>query len=129
MELEFAVAGVPIPQGSMTSYGPGKMVHANEQLEPWRHAVGWTARKCRPGGWVQTGPFGVEVTFYFARPASMAKRVTFPAQKKNDIDKLGRAILDALAKIIFENDGQVVDLVLRKRFGMPHADIGVDHLL
>ncbi len=54
------------------------------------------------------------------RPVSTPKRVTPPAVKKPDLDKLARAILDALTHTVIADDSQVVELYAHKRL----AEIG-----
>lgn len=73
-----------------------------------------------------SGPVDVALTFYLTRPKNHygtgrnAERLkqsapSFPAVHP-DIDKLTRAVLDALTGICFEDDRQVVGLVVAKRY-------------
>jgi crossover junction endodeoxyribonuclease RusA len=127
--ISFEAAGVPITQGSMRSLGKGRpMIHENQtELEAWRHTIGWTARAARQPWWVMSGAKELTVVFYLPKPKSYPKRVTYPT-KKHDIDKLARAVLDALKGILYDDDGQVTDLTARKRFGEPRALITVESL-
>ena len=70
---------------------------------------------------------GVECRFYFQRPKSTKKSIMDKVTKP-DIDKLARAILDALTGIVFEDDSQVTTLVCWKGFGDPRVVIQVDVL-
>lgn len=119
------VAGVPVPQGSMRNSSHGTMIHSNPNLDKWRISVGWHAKAALPRSWSKAGAFGVEGTCYFARPKYLPKTEVLPIVHKNDIDKLARAILDAMSKIVYDDDGQVVDLNLRKRFGNPSVDLSI----
>jgi crossover junction endodeoxyribonuclease RusA len=74
---------------------------------------------------------GVRVTmaFYLPRPQSLPKRVSAHV-KAPDLDKLTRAVFDALTGVAFHDDAQVVDLVATKRYACagdpPHVDIRVE---
>lgn len=112
------VPGDAAPQGSKRHVGRGIMVESSKKLGPWRervalaaHGHGWT-----PG----TGPVCVRLEFIRPRPVSTPKSRTPPAVKKPDLDKLDRAILDALTGIAYADDSQVVDLHSTKRI----AEIG-----
>ena len=124
-EMSFRVPGLPITQGSMVSAGRG-MRHSNSDLLDWREKIGWIAIQARPTGWpsISNGEqaFGVELGFFLARPAYLPRRVLYPV-KKRDVDKLLRAVLDALSGVLWRDDGQVIDVVVRKRFAV---DPGVE---
>lgn len=127
----FVVLGNPAQQGSMKCVG-GKnrhqLVHDNaDKLEPWRKRVAEAAAR-----WVLEHadphqPIDVAITWSLARPATHwgtgrnADRVkpsapAYPATGL-DVDKLTRAILDALqASGVLHNDAQVIDPTPRKRY-------------
>ena len=66
----------------------------------------------------------VDIVFYMPKPASAPKKWV-PMVKRPDIDKLGRAVLDALTDVVFEDDSQVTDLLLHKRYiSEEHPDPG-----
>lgn len=70
-------------------------------------------------------PVDLTVTFYLPRPRSAPRRVLFPATKP-DLDKLTRAVGDALKGIAYTEDSRIVDLHIRKRFAIaspPRAEI------
>ena len=129
--IEFTVLGIPAPQGSKTFKGMrgGHAIMADDckALKPWRDSVIWAAReaklKANFAGWDEC-PVAVEIYFYLPRPKSTPKRVFYPIRKP-DVDKLERAILDALTiSGLIDDDARVVDLVAHKRFagGMQHQD-------
>lgn len=116
------VPGIPAPQGSKSfrgmRNGRGILVESSRAVGPWRervalaaHAHGWT-----PG----TGPVCVHLEFIRPRPASTPKSRTPAAVKKPDLDKLVRAILDALTGIAYADDSQVTEIYASKRL----AEIG-----
>jgi crossover junction endodeoxyribonuclease RusA len=71
----------------------------------------------------------VTLAFYLPRPQSLPKRVTAHV-KAPDLDKLTRAVFDALTGVVFHDDAQVVDLVATKRYACagdpPRVDIRVE---
>jgi crossover junction endodeoxyribonuclease RusA len=112
----FKVHGRPIPQGSMKGFimkgrGGGSYValtSANTKTEPWRQEVAAAAIKARVPH-VSLGPLRLTVVFALPRPISRPKKFQSP-DKRPDLDKLLRAILDALTGIAFRDDAQVCEI-------------------
>lgn len=94
------------------------MIESCKAVGPWRERVALAAHS--HGFEVLTGPVSVELEFIRTRPVSTPKSRTPPAVKKPDLDKLSRAILDALTGIAFGDDSQVTHLCATKRL----AEIG-----
>ena len=96
------VPGVPRTQGSMTSVGRGKMVHS-DALVAWRSLVrDELIRGARLSETMDAGMYlgPVAVRCIFVR-----------GDGKGDIDKLARAVLDALTESrVIADDVQVVTL-------------------
>lgn len=116
--IRFRVPGVPVSQGRMVSFGRGPLVHANEkQLKPWRNKVHTVAAAAMRGAEPLTGPVAVGVLFALPRPKTV-RRALPTGRLDGDIDKLLRAILDALTARddkglvtgVYVDDSQVVDL-------------------
>jgi crossover junction endodeoxyribonuclease RusA len=109
--LTVTVLGVPVPQGSMRSLGPRRMVHSNaEKLRPWRDTVAWQVRQSMLDAGLEPfeGPVEVAVTFVLPRPKSAPRRRWAP-DRKPDGDKLERALFDAItAGGGWVDDAQVV---------------------
>lgn len=112
------VPGDAAPQGSKRHVGGGRMVESSKAVGPWRERVALAAHA--HGFEVLAGPVRVDLEFVRPRPVSTPKRRTPPAIKKPDLDKLNRAILDALTGIAFGDDAQVTEQHLTKRL----AEIG-----
>jgi crossover junction endodeoxyribonuclease RusA len=123
--LDFFVSGAPTPQGSKRAFVvKGKPVlteSAGDRLRIWRQDVRFAAKaameQASPDGWEPlTGAVDVTLWFRLRRPKSLPKRVYYPV-KRPDLDKLVRAILDALTSVgVFRDDAQVVTLDAFKRF-------------
>jgi crossover junction endodeoxyribonuclease RusA len=124
MVIQFWVPGVPKPQGSKRAFNhPATkrivMVEAaGAPLKDWRFDVKSTAAARMTGRPVISQPHGVQLTveFVMPRPTSLPKTKATPAAvKKPDLDKLIRAICDALKGVVYADDSQVVQMSLSKR--------------
>lgn len=116
----FTVLGHSIPQGSMTpmhSKSTGALINKpRKNLLPWRNDIGQAANIARVPLLDRDAAVEIELVFYFQKPKSVKRNhMTVPP----DIDKLERAVLDALTSIGFVNDAQVTDVIKRKRYGTP----------
>lgn len=121
MTLSFFVPGKPVPQGSKRHVGKGVMVESAKDLKPWRESIRWAAMQAGRFGSVgeirhSDGPISVRLHFTMPRPLSAPKRSTPPAVKRPDLDKLIRAVLDALSSAgTWRDDSQVVEVYASKR--------------
>lgn len=138
--IQFAVLGQPRPKGSKRHVGNGVMVESSKALPDWMEAVSRRAVLAMRGAGkscVLRAPMGAVLTFVFPRPKGHfgkgrnAGRLKPSAPfapcsyQRNDVDKLARAILDALAGIVFHDDGQVVALLTTKAYADPGEPAGV----
>jgi crossover junction endodeoxyribonuclease RusA len=135
--LELWVPGVPQPQGSKRIFG-GRLVEGNDRtLRPYRASIAGNARATF-GDREPARDVALDVTlgFMFERPKSHygsgrnaheIKR-SAPAYKSTrpDLDKLVRAVLDALTGIVFVEDSQVARLSAWKDYGPAGVAIRVD---
>lgn len=133
--VAFFVAGVPVPQGSKNAIRQGERTLIVERgraaLNPWRSHVAHEAARLLEAP--LAGPLGVRLVFYLSRPKSHyrsgASAGTLKAAApvhvatRPDVDKLARAVLDALTGVAFTDDGQVAELVCSKLYGV---NAGVD---
>ncbi|WP_067595321.1 AAA family ATPase [Nocardia terpenica] len=118
------VPGVPAPQGSKRHVGNGRMIESSPRLKPWRETVNAAARTA--GVPLYEGPVVLGMEFVLPRPKSTPKtRPTPPATKRPDIEKLARAVADAIDGIAYRDDSQVVAMPLAKRIAEPDEPSGV----
>ena len=108
------VEGLPRPQGSKKAYNRGGkivLVESANGLKEWREtiAVAYQADKLEK----HSRPAAVVVDLMFCLPQIKKPRQRFPTGKP-DIDKLARAVLDALTGYAYDDDSQVVQLTLQK---------------
>ena len=123
--VDFWVPGVPVPKGSLRHVGGGRLIESAKGLADWRKAIAdaaWTYRLQREPF---DGPVQVTLGFHLPRPQShfkandrnrdrKADAPLFPA-KKPDLDKLVRAVLDALTDSgIWRDDSQAVSIAAAK---------------
>jgi Holliday junction resolvase RusA-like endonuclease len=126
--VSFTVTGRPVPQGSkraFVNYWTGQPVMkemAGERLSDWRSAVRDAAVRVMLGmapGAARvplTGPLSVSLAFTLPKPKSAPKtRRTWP-DKRPDLDKLVRAVLDGLTGPLFADDAQVILLEAHKAY-------------
>lgn len=137
--ITFTVLGVPVPQGSMKAFMPKNgrfpvVTSDNLRTRPWKQSVTFEASVAMAATKPIADPVTVSVLFYLPRPKTAPRSVLEPA-KKPDIDKLVRAILDALTDAgVWIDDSQVVSVAARKCFaggardkatGVPRAVVSV----
>ena len=138
--VAFVVVGAPAPQGSKTARttkAGGAYMHETGKatLEPWRAAVAARAREAMGDRAPFAGPLELDVAFMFARPRShyrtgrhageLKPSAPIYCDKRPDLDKLLRAIGDAITGIVAVDDAAIVELRARKAYGSPSAQIAV----
>ena len=140
--IAITVHGTPVTQGSKTRVGRRVIADNETRLRPWRDAIRSEAQDALEGGAepIPAGqPCHVEVTFWFARPKNHYRtgryahllRDDAPTRptSRMDVDKLSRAVLDALTDAgVWADDGQVVTLLAAKAYaddGPPGAFIAI----
>lgn len=119
--MEFTAAGTPRAQGSKTmgttKDGRSFMRESNDRLlRPWRKTVRAAAKAAMNDTPPRTGPVDLVVTFYFDRPKSHPPlTTTWPITAQfGDVDKLLRAVNDAMTGVVFEDDRQARQITVRK---------------
>jgi len=122
--MRFDVHGLPIAQGSKRVIGKAVIESNQAKLKPWRQDVAGAAVAAMNGSSPYSGPVSVKVMFFLPRPKShygtgrnsehLKSAAPVAPAVKPDVDKLTRAVLDALTGIVFHDDSQVVDLYAHK---------------
>ena len=133
MTRRFAVLGLPAPQGSKRHVGGGRMVESSERVKPWRRQVA-AAYRDHDFGDVLDGPVSVTVDFYLPRPKSHygtgrnagALKPSAPAEHLTmpDLDKLTRAVGDALTRLAWRDDSQIVAWHAYKHYATSAHPVG-----
>lgn len=136
--IRFTVYGVPVTQGGMKSVptpaGYRQVSTGGKGLLPWRQAVARAAKAAAE----DHGAFGdaavvVGLDFRFPMPkartkAQRARGLCWHQGRRDDIDKLERAVLDGLTEGgLIADDGNVVEVHKRKReYGAGWLGVDVD---
>lgn len=129
--ISFQVHGLPVPQGSTRAWvlhGKPVITSSAKGLGTWRRLVADVAQNYAPAEpW--EGPVGIELHFGLPKPKSAPKRRRVWPDKRPDLDKLTRAVLDALTYVVFADDSQVIEIVASKDYGAPGVVVDVRRIL
>ncbi len=135
MGVALRIYGVPMPQGSKTAFvrggravlTDGRSTAARSSHAAWRQAVATAARdhlEANPWQGAFDEPCVVHVTFLLPRPKSIPKKRRHP-DRKPDLDKLNRSVLDALVDGgLLVDDARVVELNTTKAYCQPEEPPG-----
>jgi Holliday junction resolvase RusA-like endonuclease len=136
--VEFTVLGKPAPQGSKTvgssSSGRRFVREDNPATAPWKATVAAAGRDAfeavtRTDDGLLAGPLRLRVVFVFPRPAAhfgtgrnqgrLKPSAPLYCPTRPDLDKLLRAVGDALTGVVFRDDAQLVRVEAEKHYGEP----------
>lgn len=139
--VTFAVRGAePIPQGSgrvITNQRTqmSQIISDNPRLRAWRRRIRHEAQfhLTEGRGYPLYGPVELHLRFYLKAPlrVSRAKRHIVEPAVYPDLDKLTRAVFDALSKdhgtpgIAYKDDGQVTRVKAEKVYAVEESQMGV----
>lgn len=138
--VRFTVLGHPVTQGGTQTFatpqGRRHVTTGGKGLAGWRQEIALAAARAGEHVGITFGDAAVEVLIEFRFPMRSTARksernvgLAFHAGRKDDLDKLVRAILDGLtASGLIADDGLVVDLHATKRehtAGWTGADVTV----
>lgn len=132
--LRFEVPGIPGKKGSWRAMegrngGRAFMVPMDKKLIPWSKRVAAAAALAM--GWRQpiAGPVKCQIAYRLPRPqyhfgkGKLTAHVplpqfakAYPIMRTADLDKMDRAMLDAMSKLVYVDDCQVVELHAVKFF-------------
>lgn len=131
--ITFTATGVPAPKGSIKAFMPrgGRfpvLTSDAKGLKAWSAIVRASAIIAQVPKLAE-GPVTVGMAFRLPRPDYLRKKKTLATQPPHitrpDLDKLTRAVSDALTGVAYHDDGQVDSLRLTKRYCDPLEEPGV----
>lgn len=132
--VSFEVLGAAQTKGSAKAFVPKKWAEAavregkapraivtndNPAAKAWEQRIATEAQKVADEG-LFVGPVVLIATFHLPRPKSLPKRIVHHMTRP-DCDKATRCVLDALTGVLYHDDGQVVELHVRKQFAAAAA--------
>lgn len=134
MSIVFSVPGVPVGKGRPKFARRGNFVstYTPEKTASYENLVKMAAHEAMQGRSMIEGPVVVVLGLFVAPPASWSQKKqraalageVFPTSKP-DVDNVVKGIFDACNEIVWRDDKQVVDLIVRKRFS-PHPEARVE---
>lgn len=131
--IQFPVQVAPMGAVRMTQRSKWKDKHAQKYLS-YKNAIGYAARQHIPEP--LSGPIRVGIAFYYPIPKSWSKRDREEANDhgimpvvKPDIDNCIKGVFDALNKIAWRDDNQVVEQSSFKRYSnAPSIVISIEEI-
>jgi Holliday junction resolvase RusA-like endonuclease len=127
--MKIFISGEPIAQPRVKVSTRGGFARAYVDAKHPIHAYKQAIRLAyiNSGGEVLEGPVEVRIACWFERPKGHSKKrrqQREPKTTKPDLDNVGKAILDALNEIAYNDDGQVFMLTVEKWYVGPYDSIG-----
>jgi len=131
MHIDLTVEGVPVPQGSFRHVGNGRIISANPKLNTWRDTIA-TQIATQTAHRLIEAPIRLQLVFTLPRPKSVPIGRRATPTTKPDLDKLTRAVMDAISLErycqVIKDDSLVTDLHAAKRYA-DHTPTGVSILI
>jgi Holliday junction resolvase RusA-like endonuclease len=127
--MKIFIPGEPIAQPRVKVSTRGGFARAYVDAKHPIHAYKQAIRLSyvNAGGEVLEGPVEIRIACWFERPKGHSKKrqqQREPKTTKPDLDNVGKAILDALNEIAYNDDGQVYRLTVEKWYVGPYDLIG-----
>lgn len=128
MTLRFTVPGLPIAQprqrhaviaGHVRNYTP-----TDAPVNSFKAAARLLAKAAHRGELI-TGPVRLTVDFVFPVPKKLKSNYV---TKRPDADNLAKGVMDALNLVIWKDDSQVAELIVRKMYGFAQTNVTIEEL-
>jgi len=131
MHIDLLVEGNPVPQGSFRHVGNGRIISANPKLNAWRDTIAQQIAQQTHHRLIEA-PIRLQLVFTLPRPKSVSKALRATPTTKPDLDKLTRAVMDAISLErycqVIKDDSLVTDLHAAKRYA-DHTKPGVSIMI
>ena len=129
--MKIFIPGEPIAQPRVKVSTKGGFARAYTERDHPIHAYKQAIRMAyvNAGGEVLEGPVEIRIACWFERPKNHSKKRRQQAEPKTtkpDLDNVGKAILDALNEIAYNDDGQAYRLTVEKWYVGPYDSIGTE---
>lgn len=124
MRISFFVPGKPRAMQTGSVVRAGGRAFPVRRNTTWAAIVGLIARQHAPEALLD-GPLVADLLFYVKMPKAAAKTRKYPVVRP-DAENLGKGILDAFSGVLYHDDSQVVDLLIRKRYTYNQEGVRVE---
>ena len=124
MKVKFTVLGEPTGKGRprFAREGPYVKTYTPEQTISYENLIQLEYRRqCRNHKFEDGTPLDVRILAYYGIPKSKSKKMQKQMEehivrptKKPDADNIIKVVLDALNKVAYHDDTQIVDLQIRR---------------
>ncbi len=124
--IDFTVYGNPVPQGRAraTTINGHMRLYDPAKSRDWKQVVQFHASMAVSEPYAPSVALEVQLTFYLPRPKSLPRKVTEHV-KRPDLDNLGKSVMDALNKVAYHDDSQIVDVHKKKVYTQENIKPGV----
>jgi crossover junction endodeoxyribonuclease RusA len=123
------VPGKPLPKGSLKHVGRGRLVEQTKVKGWMKEIQAHILEAYRGVDPLFVTPVRATLQFHFPRPAAAKNRLYPHLRSAGDLDKLVRAVLDALQPSVLADDSLVVHLAAGKFYETPEQPAGVTILI
>lgn len=124
--IKFTVPGAPVGKGRpkvSTRGGKFAKMYTPEKTANYENLVALAAEQAMDGRPLLSGPVEVQMAILLPIPASWSKKKQAAAiagqvypTKKPDADNVVKAIFDGINGVVWNDDVQACDIVVRKRY-------------
>ncbi|OQS40560.1 RusA family crossover junction endodeoxyribonuclease [Chromobacterium haemolyticum] len=126
MNISFFVPGAPVGKGRpkvSSSGGKFARMYTPEKTANYESLIALAAQEAMAGNPLIAGPADVEIAMFLPVPTSWSKKKQAAAlqgqvypTKKPDADNVIKAIFDGINGVVWVDDVQACDIVVRKRY-------------
>ena len=134
--ISFSIPGNPVAKGR-PRFARNGHTYTPDKTRIYEETVRLYATQAMRGKKMLAGAIGLRVTAYFPIPKSFTKTKKEQAisgsllhTKKPDADNIQKIISDACNRIVYQDDAQISEAVIRKRYSdFPRVDVTVTEIL
>jgi len=133
-EGRITIMGEPVPKGSTKSFYIKNLnrvvtTNANAKTGDWEAFIRMNVQNYlaeHPGlFFTKDEALEITATFYLSKPKSTPKKVLFPVTRP-DLDKLERCVGDALNKVLYADDSQIVKWAVEKKYAIGPSMVEIE---
>ena len=133
--MKIIINEVPMSQSRPRFNSYTKKAYEKADITNYKKRVGYAAKQVIKKPIEKGIALKIDVVFYMQTPKSVSnikknavnlRNEVIRVTKKPDIDNLLKAILDSLNGIAFDDDNQITDVIMKKRYSLtPRIEIDI----